>query len=186
MNKILLLIGLTLFSFSSAQTEKVEDVTEQYGILLNGDTIHGHIKHKGSQGELKTKITCKVNDTLKYTWKPKDLKYFRVGKDEYITFQPEGAQAIQFVRIWVKGYIELYEWEAPEEEGGGFYPYIRKRGETNFTEVDIKYWKDQIAEIIATDNEEMAEKMYKGKHKLEDLDMIIQDFNDWKEEEEDK
>jgi len=169
-----------------SQTDENDEISEDFLIKVSGDTIRGKFKYKGGDGDIKNKISVKVNDTLKISLKAADVKYFKEGKDEYIVFQPEGEKDHFFLKIWTLGkYLELYEWQVPLDLGGGskieFIPYIRKKGETKFTEMDHSYWKKALPEFIE-DYEELADDVWRGKYKIEQMGEVIQMYNEWKED----
>ena len=186
MKKLLLLFLLAFGVAGYAQTDDDNDQSSDYLIKTSGDTLTGKFKYMSSEGDIKTKITVKVNDTLKVTLKASEVKYFRDGKDEYITFQPEGEEGHFFLKIWTLGkYLELYEWQVPLDLTGGskieYIPFIRKKGEKDFTEIDPGGWKKQLPDII-DDYEELADDVWRGKYKLEQLADVIKQYNEWKED----
>jgi len=186
MKKLLMLFALMLSIAAYAQTDDDNDNGDDFLVKVSGDTIRGKFKYKGSDGDIKNKISIKVNDTLKINLKAADVKYFKDGKDEYITFQPEGEEGHFFLRIWTLGkYLELYEWQVPLDLGGGskieYIPYIRKKGDSQFVEMDHSYWKKSLPEYIE-DYEELADDVWRGKYKIEQMGEVIQMYNEWKED----
>jgi hypothetical protein len=187
MKKLLLLFVMAMSIAAYSQTdESDDDNTNDFLIKTSGDTIRGKFKYKSGEGDIKNKITVKVNDTLKLTIKASEVKYFKDGKDEYITFQPEGEEGHFFIRIWTLGkYLELYEWQVPFDISGGskieYVPYIRKKGKSEFIEMDHAYWKKDLPEIIG-DYEELADDVWRGKYKIEQLGEVITLYNEWKED----
>src|SRR6187402_1416691 len=100
MKKIILLITLIygLGQGLNAQTEEVTTDRDHYVVKLDGDTVFGKLKYISSE-DIKTKITVKVNDTLKVSLKASEVAYFKDGDKEYITFQPEGEKGHFFLKI---------------------------------------------------------------------------------------
>ena len=179
MKKILLLLAISIGISGYSQTD------DNFLIKVDGDTLRGVFKYKSGE-DIKTKITVKVNDTLKVTLKAAEVKYFKEGKDEYISFQPQGETGHYFVKIWVMGkYLELYEWQLPLDLSGGskteFIPYVRKRGEKDFLELDPGTWKKILPDLI-NDYEELSDAVWKGKYKLDQLGEIVTKYNEWKED----
>jgi heme/copper-type cytochrome/quinol oxidase subunit 2 len=80
MKKLFLLFALIMSVAVYAQTD--DDNGDDFLVKVSGDTIRGKFKYKGSDGDIKNKISIKVNDTLKISLKAADVKYFREGKDE--------------------------------------------------------------------------------------------------------
>ena len=184
MKKIILLLILAIGTAGYSQTEDATDV--DFLIKTTGDTLTGKFKYKDGDGGIKTKISVKVNDTLKVNLKASEVKYFKEGKSEYITFEPEGEEGTFFLKIWVLGkYLELYEWQLPSDLSGGnkieYIPYVRKKGEKTFTEIDHLNWKKQLPEII-DDYEDLADDVWRGKYKLDQLGDVITMYNEWKED----
>ncbi len=185
MKKLFLLFLITFGVAVYAQTEDAPELGD-FVIKTNGDTVFGKFKYLSGEGDIKTKLSIKVNDTLKVSLKASEIKYFRSGKDEYTTFQPDGEEGHYFIKILVIGaYLELYEWQVPGEISGGskieYIPYLRKGGKKEFTELDLAYWKKHLPEFI-DDYEELADEVWKGKYKLEELDVVVKKYNEWKEE----
>lgn len=165
--------GLCLF----AQT------SDHYVVKTTGDTLFGSLKYK-SGDDMRNKITIKVDDTTKVTLKASEVKYVKDGKDEYITFEPEGEKESYFLRIWVKGYLELYEWQVPSTLSNSskieYIPYFRKRGDKDLIELFHKDWKYQLAEVM-DDYEELARDVEKGKYHMEDMGDAVKAYNEWRE-----
>lgn len=179
--KTLLLFAMTIGASGFSQTDGVD-----FLVKTTGDTLTGTFKYKSSEGDIKSKITVKVNDTLKVTLKASEVKYFKEGKNEFISFVPKGETGHYFLRIWVLGkYLELYEWQLPSDLSGGkkieLIPYIRKKGENDFKELDPGSWKKTLPDMIS-DYEELSDAVWKGKYKMDQLGEIITKYNEWKED----
>jgi hypothetical protein len=181
MKKLLLLAGLVMGLSAYAQVEDYRD-PDHFVVKTSGDTIFGKLKYTSSD-DIKNKIVVKVNDTLKYTIKASDVKYFRDGDKEYLSFQPE-MEDYYFIKIWQEGkYLSCYEWQVPAELSGSkieYLPYIRQAGDKTFVELDL-HWAKHLVEYIE-DYEELADDVWKGKYKLEQLGDVIRRYNEWKEE----
>jgi|SRR5688572_20248120 len=154
-------------------------------IKTNGDTITGVFKY-ASGDDIKTKISVKINDTLKISLKAEEVKFFRDGDVEYVTFQPDGETGHFFVKIMTKGsHLELYEWQMPLSLTGGnkpvFIPYVKKAGHKEYIEIDVAHWKKQFPEYIE-DYEELADDVWRGRYAIEQLKEIVIKYNEWKDE----
>lgn len=185
MKKIFLLFILAVgVSVGYAQTEETED-DRDYLIKTNGDTITGVFKYMTGEGDIRNKVTCKVNDTLKLTIKAQDIKYFKEGKNEYISFQPPGEEGHFLLKIILIGdYLSLYEWQLPLELGNGskieYINYVKKKGEDYF-ELYHQDWKKTLPDVIA-DYESLAEDVWRGKYKIEQLSDIVRQYNEYRED----
>lgn len=177
---LLLLLGL---SFSIYAQEEIVLDDDHYVVRTLGDTIYGKLKYMSSD-DIKTKISVKVNDTLKYNLKASEVVYFKDGDKEYTSFQPEGEQVHYFIKILVIGkYLSLYEWQIPLEGGGGkieFYYYLQKKGDKDFIELP-PHWNKELIQYI-DDHEELADEVWKNKYKPDQLPEVIKKYNEWKEE----
>lgn len=183
MKKAILFIALTIGAIGYNQAQDIKEV--DFLVKTTGDTLTGKFKYKDGSGGIKAKITVKVNDTLKVTLKASEVKYFKEGENEYISFEPKGEEGSYFIKIIVLGkYLELYEWQLPVELSDGkkieLFSYIRKKGDKTFMELDHVTWKKELPNIIG-DYEELADAVWKGKYKLEQLGEIITMYNKWKE-----
>ncbi len=180
MKKLLLLLVLGLGLSTYAQVEDYRD-PDHFVIKTNGDTIFGKLKYTSSE-DIKNKMTVKVNDTLTYKLKASEIKYFRDGEKEYLSFQPE-MEDYYFIKIWQEGkYLSCYEWQVPSEISGAkieYLPYIRVSGDKSFIELDI-HWTKHLVEFIE-DDVQLADDVWKNKFKLEQLGDIIHRYNEWKE-----
>jgi len=179
MKKMFTLFLLMTGICSYAQVQSYGDPMH-YVIRIQGDTIYGSLKYKSSD-DIKNKITVKVNDTLKYSLKAQDIKYFRDGAQEYVSFQPD-MEAYYFLRVWQPGkYLSLYEWQVPSEISGDkveFLPYLKREGENSFIELDI-HWQKHFVTFIE-DYKELVDDIWKNKYKLEQLGDVVKKYNDWK------
>jgi hypothetical protein len=182
MKKIFLLIAMGLGISAYAQ-ETIEIDPDHYVVKTNGDTIFGKLKYMSSD-DIKTKISVKVNDTLKYSLKASEITYFKDGDKEYTTFQPEGEEMHYFLKIeFIGKYLSLYEWQIPLEGGGGkveYYHYIRKGTDKDYVEL-AAHWTKHLVEYI-DDYEELADDVWKNKYKPEQLAEVIKKYNEWKED----
>lgn len=187
MKKIILLFVFAISIVGYSQTEDAVVKNDDFLIKTTGDTITGKFKYKSGEGDIKAKITCVVNDTTpKLTIKAAEVKYFKEGKNEYISFQPEGEKGDFLLKIVVLGkYLEQYEWQMPLDLSGGkkieYVAYVRKKGDQKFVELDHSTWKKVLSDIIE-DNEELADAVWKGKYKLEQLGEVVNKYNEWKED----
>lgn len=181
MKKLLLMFVLGLSLTVYAQVESYGDPMH-YVVKSSGDTIFGKLKYT-SGDDIKNKIQVKVNDTLKYTIKASDVRYFRDGEKEYVSFQPD-MEEYYFIKIWQEGeYLSCYEWQVPAEISGAkieYLPYVRRGGDKAFIELDI-HWTKHFVEFIE-DYDEMADDVWKNKYKLEQLGDLVRHYNEWKEE----
>jgi hypothetical protein len=182
MKKILLLIAMGLGISTYAQ-EVIEIDADHFVVKTNGDTIFGKLKYMSSD-DIKTKISVKVNDTLKYSLKASEVAYFKDGDKEYTTFQPEGEELHYFIKIEQRGkYLSLYQWQIPLEGGGGkveFYYYLQKGKDKDYVEL-APHWSKHLIEFI-DDYEELADEVWKNKYKQEELPEVIKKYNEWKED----
>jgi hypothetical protein len=154
MKKLLLLLVLGLGLSTYAQVEDYRD-PDHFVIKTNGDTVFGKLKYTSSE-DIKSKIVVKVNDTLKHTFKASEVKYFKDGEKEYLSFQPE-MEDYYFIKIWQEGkYLSCYEWQVPSEISGSKIEFIE-------------------------DDVQLADDVWKNKFKLEQLGDIIHRYNEWKE-----
>jgi hypothetical protein len=183
MKRMLLLLMVGFGLSLNAQTDEIVPDADHYVVKVNGDTIFGKLKYASSD-DIKNKITVKVNDTLKYSLKASEIVYFKDGDKEYVTFQPEGEEGHYFLKIWQLGtYLSLYEWQVPADLSGAkveFYPYIRKKGEKTYTELET-HWAKHLVEFI-DEYEELADEVWKNKYKYEQMGEIVKKYNEWKED----
>lgn len=180
MKRLLLLLVLGASFSTYAQVVDYRDPLH-YVVKITGDTIFGKLKYTSSD-DIKNKMTVKVNDTLTYKLKASEIKYFRDGEKEYLSFQPE-MEEYYFIKIWQEGkYLSCYEWQVPAELSGSkveFLPYIRRAGEKTFIELDVQ-WTKHLVEFIE-DDEKLSDAVWKNKYKLEQLGDIIIHYNEFKE-----
>lgn len=179
MKKLILLLALGTSLLSFAQEVDYKDPLH-YVVKTTGDTIFGKLKYTSSD-DIKNKIVVKVNDTLKYTLKAEEVKYFRDGEKSYRSFQPD-MEEYYFIKIWEEGkYLSLYEWQVPSELSGAkieFLPYIRQNDDKTYIELDVK-WTKHMSELMS-DNKEMADDIWKNKYKLEQMGDVVRHYNEWK------
>jgi hypothetical protein len=180
MKKSLLIVLLLACLTANAQR-----YTDYFVVTTKGDTIFGHLKYQTSEGDLHNKVTLK-NDTTKITFAANELIYFEEGLNEYYSFVPEGQKEHYFIRVWATGYFELFEWEVPmaiskKKNLIEYRPYLRKKGDTEFITLDHKKWKHQLAELFA-EYPELANDIKKGLYAMDEMNHIVDKFNEWKEE----
>jgi hypothetical protein len=160
--------------------------SDHFVVTTKGDTIYGHLKYQTSGGELHNKVEVKVNDTLKLSFEARDLIYFEEGLNEYYSFVPEGQKESFFMRVWAVGYYELFEWEVPYSISPSalieYRPLLRKKGDKEFIKLDPKLWRTQLANLFS-DFEELATDVKKGRYPMDEMNHIIDRYNEWKEEE---
>ena len=181
-NILFVLIGI--FSASAF----AQRLTDHFVVTNKRDTIYGYLKYT-SGGELHNKVTVKVNDTLKLTFGAKEVIYFEEGMNEYYSFVPEGQSDYYFMRVWERGYYELFEWEVPYELSTSktlieYRPLLRKKGDKEFLDLVHGDWKKQLIDLF-NDYKELADDIKKGKYSLDELGHIIERYNEWKEDQED-
>lgn len=155
-------------------------------VTTKGDTIYGQLKYLTSEGTLQNKITVK-NDSVKLTFMANEIIYFEEGMNEYYSFVPEGQNESYFMKIWTLGYYELFEWEVPYEISKTalieYRPLLRKKSEKKFINFDNKNWKKQLAELFK-DYSELAKDILKGAYLMDELNHIVDRYNEWREEQE--
>jgi hypothetical protein len=105
--------------------------------------------------------------------------------NEYYSFVPEGQKESFFMRVWAIGYYELFEWEVPSTISKSvlieYRPLLRKKGDAEFIKLDNKYWKKQLSALFA-DYKELSIDIKKGRYPMEEMNHIIDRYNEWKEE----
>ncbi len=152
-----------------------------FAVLATGDTLKGGIKFK-SGDEIKDRITIKISEEEKRTYKASDLKSFTAGNETFISYKLDDG--VVFLKELASGAIELYEHQIPFTQGGSdtfkYEMYYRKQGETTLILLKQSSWKKQVAELIA-DNATLAQQVEKGKVKLDDLPDLIRNYNAQKE-----
>jgi hypothetical protein len=152
-----------------------------FAVLAAGDTLKGGIKFR-SGDEIKDRITLKISEEEKRTYKATELKSFTAGNETFISYKLNDEMV--FLKELARGSIELYELQIPFTQGGSdtfkYEMYYRKQGETSLTLIKQGSWKKQVAELIA-DNSALAQQVEKGKVKLDDLASLIQNYNSQKE-----
>jgi hypothetical protein len=178
----LLIYLLTFFlvtsTFAQGSNKGFED---GFAVLVNGDTLKGGIKYKSGE-EIKDRITIKISDEEKRTYKASELKSFTAGNETFISYKLNDEMV--FLKELARGAIELYELQIPFTQGGSdifkYELYYRKQKETTLTPIKQGSWKKQVAELIA-DNASLAQQVEKGKIKLDDLPALIRNYNAQKE-----
>jgi hypothetical protein len=159
--------------------------SDHFVVTVKGDTIYGQLKYQTNEGELHNKVVVKVHDTLKLTFQAEELLYFEEGLNEYYSFVPEGQKESFFMRVWAIGYYELFEWEVPSTISKSvlieYRPLLRKKGDAEFIKLDNKYWKKQLSALFA-DYKELSIDIKKGRYPMEEMNHIIDRYNEWKEE----
>jgi hypothetical protein len=175
---------LCIFTCSILYAQRISD---HFVVTTKGDTIYGHLKYQTTEGELHNKVVVKVSDTLKLTFQAKELTYFEEGLNEYYSFVPEGQNESFFMRVWAVGYYELFEWEVPYSISRSalieYRPLLRKKGEKEFIKLDHKHWKKQLSNLFG-DFKELATDVKKGRYPMDEMNHIIDRYNEWKEEQE--
>lgn len=183
MRRLFILVVLSIGYSVYAQDVVDYRDPDHYVVRKSGDTISGKLKY-GSSEDIKTKITVKVNDTLKYNIKAADVLYFKDGEKEYTSFQPDGETEYFFLKYWEVGkYLELYEWQVPLDLTNGrveYIPYVRKGGDRTFVELSTS-WTKHFVEFI-DDYEELANDVWHNKYKIEQLGDVVKKYNEWKAE----
>lgn len=169
---------LSSFAYTQGSNKGYED---GFAVLASGDTLKGLIKFK-SGDEIKDRITIKISEEEKRTYKASDLKSFTAGNETFISYKFNDG--VEFLKELALGYIELYERQIPYTQGGAdifkYEMYYRKQGETTLTLIKQGSWKKQVAELVA-DNPTLVQKLEKGKIKMEDIPALIQNYNMEKE-----
>lgn len=161
--------------------------SDHFVVTNNLDTIYGHLKYQTAEGDLHNVIKVKVNDTLKYTFKASEVIYFEEGLNEYYSFVPEGQKEHFFMRVWATGYhFELFEWEVPSAISKKkslieYRPFLRVKGTTEFLKLDHKHWKKQLATYMH-DYPELVADVLKGLYPMDEMNHIVDRYNEWKEE----
>lgn len=182
--KIILIIFFSL-SISVLYAQRHVD---HFVVTTKGDTIYGHLKYQNSDGDMHNVIKVKVNDTAKYTFTAKEVKYFEEGINEYYSFIPHGQKEYFFMRLWATGnHMELFEWEVPmsiskKKNLIEYRPFLRIKGESDFIELGNKTWKKQLADLVK-DHKELAEDVLRGLYPMDEMNHIIDKYNEWKDEE---
>lgn len=176
------IIVLSVFLVSSVYAQRFSDY---FVVTTKGDTIYGHLKYQTSEGDLHNKVTVKT-DSGKMTFTASEIVYFEEGLNEYYSFVPEGQKEHYFIRVWATGYYELFEWEVPmaiskKKNLIEYRPFLRKKGDKEFITLDHKKWKHQLADLFA-DYPELANAVKKGLYAMDEMNHIIDKYNEWKEE----
>jgi len=180
-----LLFLLPVFCMSTLVAQRHSD---HFVVTNNRDTIYGHLKYQNSEGDMHNIIKVKVNDTLKYSFSAKDIIYFEEGINEYYSFVPHGQSEHFFMRVWATGnHMELFEWEVPmsiskKKHLIEYRPFLRKKGDADFVELDHKHWKKQLADMMA-DYPELAADILSGMYPMDEMNHIIDRYNEFKDEE---
>lgn len=173
----LIIFFLSSFAYTQGSNKGYED---GFAVLASGDTLKGAIKFK-SGDEIKDRITIKISEEEKRTYKASDLKSFTAGNETFISYKLD--EGVVFLKELALGAIELYEHQIPFTQGGSdtfkYEMYYRKQGDTSLTLIKQGSWKKQVAELIA-DNSALAQQVEKGKVKLDDLASLIQNYNSQK------
>ncbi len=162
-------------------------LTDHFVVTTKGDTLYGHLKYQSSEGELHNQIKIKVNDTLKYTFKASEIVYFEEGLNEYYSFVPDGQKEHFFMRLWASGeFYELFEWEVPASISKKknlieYRPLLRKKGDTEFIDLIHHNWKKQLAHEFK-DYTELSTDILKGRYPMDEMNHIIDRYNEWKED----
>lgn len=166
------------FAYTQGSNKGFED---GFAVLASGDTLKGGIKFKSGE-EIKDRITIKISEEEKRTYKASDLKSFTAGNDTYISYKLDNG--VEFLKELALGFIELYERQIPFTQGGAdrfkYEMYYRKQGETTLTQIKPGSWKKQVVELVA-DNPTLVQQVEKGKLKIDDLPALIQNYNSQKE-----
>lgn len=183
MKKIFCFILVLGSSITFAQ----QRLTDHFVVTTKGDTLFGHLKFLTSEGEIHNKITIKVSDTLKLTFKANEVIYFEEGMNEYYSFVPEGFKDYYFMRVWAMGVAyELFEWEVPANISKKkalieYRPLLRKKGSTEFIDLIHHNWKKQLAHEFS-DYPELCRDILKGKYPMDEMNHIIDRYNEFVED----
>lgn len=183
MKKLLILLSVICSSLIFGQRK-----VDHFVVTVKGDTIYGHLKYQTSEGDMHNVIKVKVNDTLKYTFTAKEVVYFEEGLNEYYSFVPHGQTEHFFMRVWATGnYLEVFEWEVPmsiskKKSLIEYRPFLRKKGDKDFVELNHKTWKKQVADIIG-DYKELANDVLKGIYPMDEMNHIVDKYNEYRDEE---
>ena len=181
MKNFVLFLGclLNVFIISGQSTNK--GFEEGYVILSNGDTIEGSIKYKSGE-EIKDKLTLKVNEDDKRTYKAADLTGFMAGETQFVSAKIDEANV--FFKTLTEGKLSLYELQIPANQGNSdvfkYVMYIKKAKRKEYTELKASNWKKTVAEMI-TDNDDIVQQIEKGKVKFDELPALIQLYNETEE-----
>ena len=179
---------LTILFFTSLAFAQTKYDYKHFVVTIKGDTIYGHLKYLTSTGELHNKVIVK-NDSVKLTFQASELIYFEEGMSEYYSFIPKGQKETYFMKVWTTGYYELFEWEVPydisqKEMLIEYRPLLRKKGDADFIDLDHKKWKKQLAELFK-DYPELAKDVLKGRYAMDEMNHIIDRYNEWKDDQND-
>ncbi len=181
MKHFILFLGCLLNVFIICGQSSNKGYEEGYVILSNGDTIEGTIKYKSGE-EIKDKLTLKVTEEDKRTYKAADLSGFMAGESQFVSAKIDETQF--FLKTLTEGKISLYELQIPVSKGNSevfkYLMYIKKEKQKEYTELKASNWKKTVAEMI-TDNDDIAQQIEKGKVKLDELPAVIQSYNETEE-----
>lgn len=172
-------LAVSLFSFS-VQAQK--GYYEGFVILTSGDTLEGMIKHKSGE-EIKEKISLKVSDEEKYTYKPSDLLRFNAGGDVFVSGQVEGEEGPVFLKLLEEGPINLYEYQYSMDQSGSliakYEVYIVIEGKPEMINIKPGNFKKLIAGYVS-DYPSLATGVEKNKYKIDDIQKVVHEYNAFK------
>lgn len=177
--------GILFFLMLAGVSLYAQRHTGYFVVTMKGDTIYGQLKYQTSDGDLHNKVTVKT-DSGKITFSASEIIYFEEGLNEYYSFVPEGQSEHYFLRVWAAGYYDLFEWEVPmaisnRKDLIEYRPFLRKRGDKEFINLDNKKWKTQLAELFS-DYPELVNDIKKGLYPMDEMNHIVDRYNEWKEE----
>jgi hypothetical protein len=181
MKHFILFLGCLLNVFIVCGQSSNKGYEEGYVILSNGDTIEGAIKYKSGE-EIKDKLTLKVTEEDKRTYKAADLSGFMAGEAQFISAKIDDTNL--FLKKLSEGKISLYELQIPSSQRNSdvfkYVMYIIKEKQKEYIELKASNWKKTVAEMI-TDNDDITQQIEKGKVKLDELPAVIQLYNETEE-----
>lgn len=178
-HRLFLIVALLSSSIIFGQNNKGYE--EGSIVLASGETLKGWLKFKSGE-EIKNRLTIKLTEEDKRTYKPADITSFSTESASFISYEIEKEGV--FMKVLADGAIQLYELQYTFSKGGSdsykYEMYIRKKGEKELVALKQGSWKKQVTEYI-NDNNSIVQQIEKGKLKLDELPALIIQYNEQKE-----
>ncbi|MCB0824169.1 MAG: hypothetical protein KDC09_15835 [Bacteroidales bacterium] len=177
---ILIILVLAFSSFSYSQ-----DYKEGYVILNNNDTLFGELEVL-SDIQCGKKVIIKVGEKVT-KYKPKKIKAYKIGEDEYVTKQftlPGNLSTFtRFLKVWELGKVNIYGYyysantqyfDVSNPNNKSHEVFIEKDG--ILERVKDTGFANRMSEYFS-DNKELSEQILNNKLTYYDILKIVRIYN---------
>ena len=189
--KKVLIIGILLVYTVSAVAQR--DFLEGYVVLNSGDTLHGLVKDR-KEGFSSRLLDCIIlkHRKKRMKFRPDQLVAYQRGGSEFhsVSFNQGndllGISRIRvgqkhFLKVYVKGYLSLYEDEFLDDSQSNFDGnfYLIREDELQYLQVSMLFFRKKMVPYFE-DAPHIARAIEDKEYRYRDLVTIVTDYNKWR------